>query len=175
MMSMSPDRPHIRQLVDWRAAILAGMVGAVVLMILEIFFTRSAVGSGWVFPRMLAAVVLGPKALVPKEGFDVGVLAAALLVHLPLSIAFGCLIAFVIHKGGLVGGVLGGAFLGLCLYWINFGTVFNLVPWFAPMKSLWTMWAHVVFGAVCGGVYEALEVEKFVVETPVHKPAERGA
>jgi len=163
---MSPARPHLRQLVDWRAAFLAGMVGAVVLMILEIFFTRASVGSGWVFPRMLAAVVLGPKAMIPKEGFDVGVLAAALLVHLPLSLGFACLIAFVLHRWGLVTGILGGAALGLCLYWINYGTVFNLVPWFAPMKSLWTMWAHVVFGAVCGGTYELLEKERFVVETP---------
>ena len=168
---MSPARPQLRQLVDWRAAILSGMVGAVVLLLLEMMFTRSAVGSAWVFPRMLAAVVLGPKVLVPSPGFDASVLAAALLVHLPLSIAFACLIAFVIHRGGLAAGIVGGALLGLCLYWINFGTVFNLVPWFAPMKSLWTMWAHVAFGAVCGGTYELLEVEKFVVETPV----ERGA
>ena len=166
---MSPARPRIRQLVDWRAALLSGMVGAVVLMILEIYFTRSAVGSGWVFPRMLAAVVLGPKVLQPAEGFDAGVLAAALLVHLPLSIAFACLIAFVLHRWGLMIGVLGGAALGLCLYWINYGTVFNLVPWFAPMKSIWTMWAHVVFGAVCGGVYELLEQERYVLETPYER------
>lgn len=168
---MNPARPHLRQLVDWRAAILAGMVGAVVLLLLEIQFTKIAVGSPWVFLRMLAATILGPKALTPAAGFDVGVLVAALVVHLPLSIAFACLIAFVIHKGGLATGILGGAVLGLCLYWINFGTVFRLVPWFAPMASPWTMWAHVVFGAVCGGVYELLEVEKFVVETPVERRA----
>jgi hypothetical protein len=51
--------------------------------------------------------------------------------------------------------------------------VFNLVPWFATMKSAWTMWAHVVFGAICGGTYELLEKERFVVETPSSRS--RGA
>jgi len=171
--SMSPARPRLRQLVDWRSAIFAGVVGGIVLLVLEMMFTKSVVGSPWVFPRLLAAVVLGPKVLPPPATYDVGLLAAALLVHLPLSIAFSCLIAFVLHKWGLVVGILGGAVLGMCLYWINFGTVFNLVSWFAPMKSAWTMWAHVVFGAICGGTYELLEKERFVVETPV-EPYERS-
>ncbi len=165
--SMNLARQHLRQLVDWRAAIIAGVVGGIVLFVLEMLFTKSAVGSALVFPRMLAAVILGPKTVEPSTAFGPAGIAAALLVHLPLSIAFACLIAFVLHRWGLLVGVLGGAVLGLCLYWINFGTVFNLVPWFAPMKSAWTMWAHVLFGAICGGTYELLEVEKFVVETPV--------
>ena len=170
---MSPARPHLRQLVDWRAAIFAGVVGGIVLLVLEMMFTRSAVGSAWVFPRLLAAVVLGPKVLPPPATYDVGLLAAALLIHLPLSIAFACLIAFVLHKWGLVVGILGGAALGMCLYWINFGTVFHLIPWFATMKSPWTMWAHVVFGAICGMTYELLEKERFVLESPV-QPYERS-
>lgn len=166
-------RRHIRQLVDWRAAIIAGLVAGVVLLALEMLFTARAVGSPWIFVRMLAAVVLGPKVLAPPATFAPGIFAAALLVHLPLSIAFACVIAFVLHRWGLLVGIVGGAVLGLALYWINFGTVFNLVPWFAPMKGMATMLAHVAYGAVAGGVYEMLEVERFVVEAPVEKPVER--
>src|SRR6185369_1281603 len=109
----------------------------------------------------------------PPATFAPGIFAVALLIHLPLSIAFACVIAFVLHRWGLLVGIVGGALLGLALYWINFGTVFNLVPWFAPMKGWETMLAHVVFGAVAGGTYELLEVERFVVETDVKKPVER--
>ena len=168
---MSPVRSHIRQLVDWRAALVAGVVGGIVLLLLEMMFTKGAVGSAWVFPRMLAATILGPKTIEPETAFGAGGIAAALLVHFPLSIAFACLIAFVLHRWGLAVGILGGAFFGLCLYWIDFGTVFRLVPWFEPLKSAWTMWAHVVFGAACGGTYELLERHRYVVETPVERPA----
>lgn len=167
---MRTDR-RLRQLVDWRAAIIAGAISGIVLLLLEMIFTAMAVGSPWIFVRMLGAVVLGPRVLAPPATFAPEVFLAALAVHLPLSIAFACLIAFVLHRWGLWVGILGGAVLGVALYWINFGTVFNLVPWFAPMKSWETLWAHVVFGAIAGGVYELLEVERFVVETPL----ERGA
>jgi hypothetical protein len=170
---MSPFRRHIRQLVDWRAAIIAGVVAGVILLALEMLFTARAVGSPWIFVRMLAAVALGPKVLAPPATFTPGIFAVALLIHLPLSIAFACVIAFVLHRWGLLVGIVGGALLGLALYWINFGTVFNLVPWFAPMKGWETMLAHVVFGAVAGGIYELLEVERFVVETDVARPLER--
>jgi hypothetical protein len=168
---MEPVRRHIRQLVDWRAAIIAGVCAGVVLLLLEMVFTSRAVGSPWVFVRMLGAVVLGPRVLAPPATFDALVFACALLVHIPLSIAFACLIAFVLHRWGLWVGVAGGAVLGLALYWINYGTVFNLVPWFAPMKSWFTLGAHVVFGAIAGGVYELLEVERYVVESPVEREA----
>ena len=168
---MSPARQHLRQLVDWRAAFVAGVVGAIVLLILEMMFTKSAVGSAWVFPRMLAATILGPKTVDPETAFGPLGMFVGFLVHLVLSIGFACLIAFVLHRWGLLTGILGGAALGLCLYWIDFGTVFRLVPWFAPLKSMWTMWAHVVFGAICGGTYELLERQRYVFETPFERRA----
>jgi len=162
---MSPARSRLRQLVDWRAAILAGVASGLVLLVIEMFLTARAVGSPWVFPRLLAAIVLGKGVLPPPATFAPGLLLVALAIHLPLSIAFACLIAFVLHRWGLVVGIVGGALLGLALYLINFGTVFTVFPWFAIMKGPIALWGHVAFGAVAGGVYELLEVERFV-ETP---------
>ena len=163
-MSMSPARSHLRQLVDWRAAFIAGVVAGLVLIALEMLLTASVVGSPWVFPRLMAAIVLGRGVLPPPATFAPGVLLVALLIHLPLSIAYACLIAFVLHRWGLVVGIVGGAAFGFALYLINFGTVFSIFPWFAPMKGWIALWAHVVFGAVCGGTYELLEVERFAPE-----------
>ena len=123
-----------------------------------------AVGSPWVFPRLVAAIVLGKGVLPPPATITPGILLAALAIHLPLSIAYACLIAFVLHRWGLLVGIVGGAALGLALYMINFGTTFAIFPWFAPMKSGISLWAHVAFGAVAGGTYELLEVERFVPE-----------
>ena len=49
---------------------------------------------------------------------------------------------------------------------INFGTTFAIFPWFAPMKSWISLWAHVAFGAVAGGTYELLEVERVAPPGP---------
>jgi hypothetical protein len=154
--------PRLRQLVDWRAATIAGVVAGLVLLGCEMLLTTITVGSPWVFPRLTAAIVLGPGVLPPPATFDAGVFLVALLVHLPLSIAYACLIAFVLHRWGLLVGILGGAALGLALYAIDFGAVFSIYPWFAPMKGWIALWAHVAFGAVAGGTYELLEVERFV-------------
>jgi hypothetical protein len=105
---------------------------------------------------------MGTRALPPPATFDFGIFAVSLIVHLPLSIGFACLIAVVLHRWGLIVGILGGAGFGLALYFINFYTVSFFFPWFFPMRS-WIMAAsHIIFGALAGGIYEALEVEEFV-------------
>ncbi|MEP7027969.1 MAG: hypothetical protein ABI960_05180 [Candidatus Eisenbacteria bacterium] len=152
--------PHTRTLVDWRAAFIAGVVSGLVLLALEMLLTARAVGSPWVVPRLVAAILLGRGVLPPPATITPGILLAALAIHLPLSIAYACLIAFVLHRWGLAVGIVGGAALGLALYVINFGTTFAIFPWFAPMKSWISLWAHVAFGAVAGGTYELLEVER---------------
>jgi len=159
---MESPKVGTRQLVDWRAAVIAGLAAGCVFLALEMILTARAVGSPWVFVRLVAAIALGRGVLPPPATFDGGVLAAALAIHLPLSIAFGCLIAFVIHRGGLAAGIVGGAALGLALYAINFWSLSYFFPWFATMKSGISLISHIAFGAVAGGVYELLEVERFV-------------
>jgi hypothetical protein len=151
-----------RQLVDWRAAVIAGFVSGVVFLALAMILTAHYVGSPWVMTRLAASLLLGKGALPPPATFTVGTFAAALVVHFTLSVAFSCLIAFVLHRWGLVVGIIGGAAFGIALYFINFNLVSHFFPWFFFMKS-WIMFSsHVVFGALAGGVYEALEVERFV-------------
>jgi hypothetical protein len=78
-----------------------------------------------------------------------------------LSIAFTLLIAYIIHRGGLITGILGGALIGLGLYTINFRTLTYVFPWFFAMESTSVLVNHLIFGALAGGIYEALEVEEF--------------
>lgn len=159
---MSPAPLGMRQLVDWRAAILAGLIAGFAFLALQMGLLASLAGSPWVAVRYLGAILLGRGVLPPPATFDAGVLLAALAVHVPLSIAFSCLIAFVIHRWGLWVGLLGGALLGLAIYAINYWTFAQWFPWFLPLRGIVGLVSHVAFGAIAGFVYELLEVERFV-------------
>jgi hypothetical protein len=126
--------------------------------------TASLLGTPWVFARMTAAIVLGRSVLPPPATFDGGIVAVAFALHLGLSIAYAGLIAFIVHKGGLLRGIIGGAALGLALYAINYWTFAQWFPWFLDLKSGIALVSHVAFGALAGGMYELLEVERFVPE-----------
>ena len=67
-----------------------------------------------------------------------------------------------LHRWGIIVGIIGGAIFGLALYLINFYTLTYFFPWFFPLRSWMMMLSHVIYGATAGGVYEALEVEEFV-------------
>lgn len=66
-----------------------------------------------------------------------------------------------IHRGGLLGGILGGALLGLAIYVINYYTFSFFFPWMHAISNTLLIVTHVLFGAMAGGIYEALEVEEF--------------
>ena len=175
-------RPGFRQIVDWRAAILAGLFAGVALFLLLMALTATFVGSPWVFARYAAAIVLGRSVLPPPATFDGVVVFTAFAIHLVISVAYAALFAFILHRGGFLMGVLGGAFLGLCLYAIHWGTFTMFFPWFLDLRGSILLGAHVVFGALAGGMYELLEVERFVplratevpIATPPAGPATEG-
>jgi hypothetical protein len=169
------DRPGFRQLVDWRAALLAGLFAGVAFFLLQMALTAALLGSPWVFARMTAAIVLGRGVLPPPATFDSGIVAVAFALHLALSLAYAALIAFVLHRGGLVLGIVGGAAFGLALYAINYWTFAQWFPWFLDLRSGIALLTHVLFGALAGGMYELLEVERFVpAPAPAPPPIEAG-
>lgn len=162
---MSARSIRMRQLVDWRAALRASMIAGLGFLLLNLVLTNFVFGTnGWVFMRLLASLVLNKTVLAPPATFDALVLLVALLTHFGLSIAFGLFIAYVVHRGGLLTGVIGGAILGLAFYAINFYTLTLFFPWFFALNTWIMVLTHMVFGALVGGIYEALEVELFVPE-----------
>jgi hypothetical protein len=156
------DRPGSRQIVDWRAAILSGLFAGIALFLLQMALTALLVGSAWVFPRMTAALVMGRGVLPPPATFDGAIVGVAFAVHMVLSFAYAALFAFILHRGGLLAGIVGGALLGLGLYSINYWTFATFFPWFLDLRGGVVLLCHVVFGALAGGIYELLEVERFV-------------
>lgn len=157
---MTATSPRMRQLIDWSAAVWAGVIAGALFLLVNLFF--SPVGNAWVMLRLFASVVLGQGILAPPPTFDLSALVVGLLVHFVLSILYTLLIAYVVHRGGLISGVIGGALLGLALYSINFYTLTLLYPWFFAMRSTVFVATHLLFGALAGGIYEVLEIEIFV-------------
>ena len=160
---MSKTSAPMRQLVDWSAAVWAGIISGIVFMLMNVFLVPYFVGgNAWVMVRLFASIVLGDGILAPPATFDLYALLAAIFTNMVISLGFALLIAYIIHRGGLITGILGGAALGLVIYGINFYTLTFFFPWFFPMRGWAMLGNHIVFGALAGGVYEFLEVEEFV-------------
>lgn len=154
---------RMRQVMDWSAALWAGALAGLIFLLLNIFFVPALVGgNGWIALRYTASMVMGAGVLPPPATFDLGVLIVALLVHFALAIIFALLLAFIIHRWGLIVGIAGGALFGLALYFVNFYTLTLLFPWFFAIRSWPLLISHIIFGAAAGGIYEALEIEEFV-------------
>jgi len=163
MIHRQTSTQRVRQVVDWSAAVWAGLIAGLIFLLLNLILTPIVFGAnGWFILRFLASPVLGEGILPPPMSFDAAALVVGLLLHFALSIGFSLLLAFILHRGGLLTGILGGALLGLGLFFINFYTFTLFFPWFFALRSWIMVLTHIIFGAVAGGVYEGLGVAEFV-------------
>jgi hypothetical protein len=159
---MTTASNRMRQITDVSAAIWGGLIAGLAYLIIQIIMAVWLLGSSpWVTFRWNAAIVLGQDVLPPPAGFSFGIVLVGLIVHFALSIIFSLILAFIIHRWGLIVGILGGGLFGLALYAVNYYTFTIFFPWFYPIRNWLMVVGHIVFGAVAGGVYEALEVEEF--------------
>lgn len=159
MAQIAPS--HKRQIVDLRAAIIAGIVSGLVFLLLASIVTTNALGTPVSVIRLLSSVLLGERILDPAMAVSPLAWLAALGTHLLLSILFGLLVAFVVHRWGIIIGILGGGILGLALYVINFYALSLLFPWMLAFRGMLLITGHLLFGAVTGGLYELLENERY--------------
>lgn len=160
---MSTTVPRMRQVVDWSAALWAGLVAGIVFLVLNLTLIPIIQGgSPWIPLRYLSSIVLGESVLPPPATFDITVLVVGVVLTLVLSLLYALILAIIIHRWGLLLGIVLGAVFGLAVYAINYYTLTLLFPWFFAMSSLTVAIIHIIFGAVAGGVYEALEIEEFV-------------
>lgn len=160
---MTRSTVRMRQVMDVSAAVWAGVVGGAVFLLIQIIMATGPLASSlWVPFRWNAAIILGQGVLPPPADFAFLPVLVGLIVHFGLSILFALLIAFIIHRGGLIMGIIGGGALGLALYAVNYFTLTAIFPWFFAISSWMMAVGHIVFGAVVGAVYEGLEVEEFV-------------
>lgn len=155
----------LEQVVDWRAAILAGLVSGILFLILQMVGRAILTGGSiWLVPHYIAAIVLGPDTLPPPAPFDPLVLLIAVLLNTVLSLIFTLILAAIIHEWQLLTGIIVGGMFGLALYAINYYSFSYFFPWFYPIRTWVDVVAHILFGMVAGGIYEYLEIERFVAD-----------
>jgi uncharacterized membrane protein YagU involved in acid resistance len=160
--SLHLNRWHYRH-PDWLAAVVAGLAGGAVLMVLELLWGAATNETGpWRASQLVAAIVLGPETLQASAAtFHAGVVGTALVTHYLLGIAFGVVFGVVATGFGidrqLPATLLFGALFGALLYCFNFYGMVSFFPWFAELRG-WAMGIeHVVFGMVAAVLYARFE------------------
>lgn len=152
MNSLMPVRT-----ADWRAAIIAGVLAGAAFLLINAALAGALLGNAKLPFQLAASLLLGPAVLPPASDLGSHVLLIGAGVHLILAVAFTCLIAFCLHRWGIWTGIIGGGLFGLALYSINYYFIADFVVGFAALRGWLMMASHVVFGAMAGGIYEALE------------------
>lgn len=149
---------RVSSVLQWRVALVAGLVAGAVFLFVAALYTGLRYGlSLWVILRYIASIALGPGVLPPPASFDAGIVIVGLLVNFVLAILYAFVLASLIHRWGLLVGIVGGALFGAALYFINLYTFTLFYPWFFALHGTALFLSHVVYGAVAGSVYELLD------------------
>jgi len=155
-------RVRIRKVVDLKAVVTAALVAGTVAILCNFFLVPALLqASPWVAIRMSGSILMGTDVLAPPTTFHAGALGAAIVTHYLLALVMTGIIAYVVHRGGLLGGILVGALLGLAFYSINYYTLTYFMPQFFALQHWSVIATHVLFGAIAGGTYELLEDQIF--------------
>ncbi|HEY8605911.1 MAG TPA: hypothetical protein VIM12_02195 [Noviherbaspirillum sp.] len=146
---------------DWAAAAIGGFIAGAVLMVIELLWSAgNSASSTWTASHMVAGIAMGAD-VAGGTGFDVVVVAVALVTHYVLGIVFGLILAAFMapfHLDASIGMTLAtGAVAGVLLYLFNFHGMTLFFPWFAAMRGGSTLLAHMIFGIVAAWMYLQLE------------------
>lgn len=147
---------HASARFHFGAAIWAGLIAGVVFMMVEMAMLMMMGQSPWGPPRMMGAIILGRDALPPPATFDMGIMAAAMGVHLPLSVLYGLVFAVFASRLTLWPAVAAGAVFGVVIYGVNFYAMTSFFLWFAEARGMGSLVGHALFGAVLAFSYKKL-------------------
>lgn len=142
----------------WMDGVWAGLIAGVVFMMMEMLLVWMIKGdSPWGPPRMIAAMIMGEEVLPPPATFSFGIVMVAMMIHFMLSIVYGLLGAWMVHRFDVGLALLIGAVFGLAIYIVNFHMVVPFMfPWFVMARGAISIVSHIAFGMVLTGAYIAL-------------------
>lgn len=154
-------RNHEVDALEWKAAVLAGVIAGIVFLVMEMMLMPlfGFAPNMWAPPRMIAAIGLGEGVLPMPEGppptFDFMVVMVAMMIHFATSILFAVVVSYVIRRMPTGAAIALGIMAALLLY----GFVFHVMtavawPWFANGRNWVNIVTHVVFGAIVSWWYK---------------------
>ncbi|MGH7885844.1 MAG: hypothetical protein ACRENO_09135 [Thermodesulfobacteriota bacterium] len=148
-------------LVDWNATLISGVISGVVFYLLNLFLIPYVYGGTYLTViRYISSVFLGERILPPPATFDLTALIVSLVFIILLSLIFTLIVSYVLHKGGIITGIIGGAIFGVAFYYIFFNSLTLFYPWLYSLKNEMTLINFTILGILSGGLYETFEVEK---------------
>lgn len=155
----------IQRNVTWRAIPVAGIVAGTVFLLINMIFNPILYGiDAFFILQYFGSLVLGTDVLIDSS---ITVLIVGAVVHYILSILFTLLISIVIHRWGLLVGIIGGGLMGLGIYAINFYTMTVFFEWMFAINNSLIVISHIAFGAVAGGIYESMDTyDEPLMEVP---------
>ena len=162
---MGKTKEKLVQVMDWSSAFWAGLIAGIIFYLLNVFVVPLFLGgNSWVIIRLFSSVFLGNGILAPPATYNLVSLIVSIFSVMLFSMLFTLTVTFILHRWGLLVGIVGGAIFGLAIYLINFYSLSYFFPWFYPMSSWSFLVTHILLGSVAGGVYESFEVEELEPE-----------
>lgn len=141
--------------IAWRAIPIAAVAAGTVFLVVNILLGPPLLGvEGGLFIRYFASLALGSEVLTGDNALTIPV---GLLIHYGLSLLFTLLIVIIVHRWGLLMGLIEGGILGLAIYGFNLYTLTLVFDWFFAINSPVLALSHVLFGMTAGAVYELFD------------------
>ena len=138
------------------AALAAAIAGTLVLVVMLVLSSSVYDESVWKLPRMVAAILAGRGALDPDDEFSATLVPLAFLLHFGLALLYGFALASLVKDLPDTAAPWIGMAFGVALYFGNLYGFTKLFPWFAELRTLDTLAAHVLFGIVAATAYRQL-------------------
>ena len=136
------------------AALQASLLAGTALLIVMGFI--GVVGydeSPWRLLRAIAAVLRGPDVLDDADEFDLAIVATGLALFYALSTLYGVALSFLLGDSPRRYAMAIGVAYGFALYSAVFHGLAARYPWLAAYRTIDTLIAHVLFGALLAGAY----------------------
>jgi hypothetical protein len=138
--------------ITWRGILIAALAAGTAHLLINMVFTPLVLSvDPQLVLRYFASLVLGDDILMNSNPVFALV---GVIVHYAIALVLTLVIVLVVHRWGMLVGIVGGAVLGLAFYLLNLYTMTVFFPWFFAINSSILLASHVVFGVVAGGVYE---------------------
>ncbi len=147
--------------INPRAALLAGLLSAIVGFGVGAGLGALAEGNPWFASDVAASLVLGPSILPPSGAFDARLVAIAAVLTLVASMAGVLFLAALVHGwgppvAGSVGGIVGWVAHTILIFGFPL-----FMPWIASYQHGFLTAVYVIWGIVAGATYESLNRDKF--------------
>lgn len=141
--------------VTWRAVLVAALVAGTAFLLVNLVLTQVLYDINPALSlRYIASLVMGEAIVMDDDAVS---LIVGVLVHYGLSLLFTLVVTIVVHRWGLLVGIIGGGLLGIAIYFINLYTLTLVFPWFFAMNGTVWLLSHLFFGMAAGGVYELFD------------------